>query len=167
MQFFVSDQINVFLMAILCGVIIAVINEVFRFLRYIGFNTNSGVFIQDILFMSTAAFVSFCFALCFNNGDVRSFILLAELLGFLAFRYTVGLFTGKLFKGLYYIINKLLLLIKLLFNAISTILNNTHKGILLKIPLLKNNKETSCKNGDDYCIILKSVFRCTKAFKKR
>jgi spore cortex biosynthesis protein YabQ len=167
MQFFISEQINIFLMAILCGVIIAVLNEIFRFLRYIGFNSNTTVFIQDIVFMSIAAFISFCFALCFNKGDVRLFILLAEFSGFLAFRYTIGLFTGKLFKGLHFIINKLSQYIKTLFNALSTILDNIVKYILVKIPLFKNSKETSCQKGDNYCIILKSVFRFTKAFKKR
>ncbi len=167
MQFFISDQVNVFLMALLCGVIIAVINEVFRLLRYIGFNSKTVVFIQDIIFMSLAGFLSFLFALCFNNGDVRFFIIFAELLGFLAFRYTIGLFTGKVFKVIHFIINKLSLFIKSVFNALSTILDKIIKLLLLKIPLFKNSKETSCKNGDNYCIILKSVFRFTKAFKKR
>ncbi len=167
MQFFISDQINIFVMAFLCGVIIAVLNEVFRFLRYIGFNSNTGVFIQDIVFMSIAAFISFCFALCFNKGNLRFFILLAEFLGFLTFRYTIGLFTGKLFKTLHFITNKLSQLIKMLFDTLSTITDNIIKHVLVKIPLFKNRKETSCKKGDNCCIILKSVFRFTKAFKKR
>lgn len=167
MQFFISDQVNVFFMAMLCGVIIAVINEAFRFLRYIGFNSDVNVFIQDIVFMSIAAFISFCFALCFNKGNVRFFILLAELLGFLMFRYTVGLFTGILFKGMSFIIYKASHTIKTLINAISTMFNKIGGCVLVKTPLFKNSAETSCKNGDDYCIILKSVFRFTKAFKKR
>ena len=107
MQFFISDQVHIFLMAILCGAILGIINEPFRFLRYMGISDKASVFIQDIAFMLVIAFISFFFALCYNKGELRFFILLGELIGFLIFRYTIGLITGKLFYFLRFCIRKI------------------------------------------------------------
>lgn len=167
MQFFISDQVHIFLMAILCGAIMGIINEPFRFLRYIGISDKASVFIQDITFMSVIAFISFFFALCYNKGELRFFILLGELIGFLIFRYTIGLITGKLFYFLRFCIRKIAKSCKSISTVISTILSNFLSGLLVKMPLLKNSKETPCKKGENYCIILKSVFRFAGALKKK
>lgn len=167
MQFFITEQVSVFLMAVLCGIIIGVINEFFRFLRYMGVNSTVAIFIQDILFMSIIAFLSFFFSLCYNKGEVRFFILVGEFCGFLVFRYTIGLLTGKLFLFLRFCIRKIVKLCRNISNAISTITERFISVLLVKIPLLKNSEETPCQKGENYCIILKSVFRFTKALKKR
>lgn len=167
MQFFITDQVYVFLMAILCGLIIGLINEPFRFLRYMGINSTIAIFMQDIIFMAIIAFLSFFFSLCYNKGEVRFFILIGEFCGFLIFRYTIGLLTGKIFWLFRFCIKKVISLCKSIGNAISTIIGKFFAVLLVKIPLFKNSKETSCKKGENYCIILKSVFRFTKALKKR
>lgn len=167
MQFFISDQVHIFLMSILCGVIMGIINEPFRFLRYMGVSNKTSVFIQDLTFMTLIAFISFFFALCYNKGELRFFILLGELIGFLVFRYTIGLITGKLFYLLRFCIKKIANFCKTLNNMISTILAKFLGGLLVKMPLLKKSKETPCKKGENYCIILKSVFRFAGALKKR
>ena len=51
MQFFVCQQIQLFVYSVLCGIIIGILNEPFRFLRYAGFNSKTEVFIQDIIFI--------------------------------------------------------------------------------------------------------------------
>lgn len=167
MQFFISDQVHIFLMSIICGAIMGIINEPFRFLRYMGINDKSSVFIQDIAFMIAIAFISFFFALCYNKGELRFFILLGELIGFLMFRYTIGLITGKLFYLLRFSVNKIIKLCKALCAMLSTILAKFSGRLLVKMPLLKNSKETPCKKGENYCIILKSVFRFAGVSKKR
>lgn len=167
MQFFISDQVYVFLMAIVCGLIIGVINEPFRFLRYLGFSSTVAIFIEDILFMTIVAFLSFFFSLCYNKGEVRFFILLGEFCGFLIFRYTLGLLTGKLFCLLRLLLKKLAKIFKKISVALSTIISKFVAFLLVKIPLFKNSNKTSCKKGENYCIISKSVFRFNKAFKKR
>lgn len=167
MQFFITEQVSVFLMAILCGLIIGIINEIFRFLRYMGAKSSVAIFIQDILFMSIIAFLSFFFSLCYNKGEVRFFILVGELFGFLIFRYTIGLLTGKLFLFLRFCIRKIVKLFKNIRDTISTITRRIIEVLLVKIPFFKNSKETPCKKGENYCIILKSVFRFNKTLKKR
>ena len=118
MQFFVCQQIQLFVYSVLCGIIIGILNEPFRFLRYAGFNSKTEVFIQDIIFMSANAIITFFFTLCFNKGDVRFFILFGELAGFLLFRYSIGMLTGYVFGFIFFVIKKISVAVKSFFSFI-------------------------------------------------
>lgn len=167
MEFFLSQQLSIFLYAVVCGVIIGVINEPFRFMRYSGFNGNIDVFIQDIIFMSVSAVITFFFSLCYNRGEVRFFIIFGEIMGFLLFRYTIGLLTGKLFWLINFILKFLITTIKKVCGKILTTLTKISKGILCKIPLFNRKSKTSCQKGKFYCIMNKSVSAFSKIFIKR
>lgn len=167
MQFFLSQQVTIFLFAIFAGVVIGIINEPFRFLRYSGFNSKSDIFIQDVVFMAISAFITYFFALCYNKGDVRFFVLIGELCGFLLFRYTIGLLTGKLFYILNYCIELMFSVVKKFINIIVTILTKARGFILVKIPLFKKTEKSSCHNSKNYCIITKSISFFKRVFIKR
>lgn len=167
MQFFLSQQINVFLLSILSGLIIGVVNEFFRFLRYFFLKGKYETFIIDIIFMAISAFITFIFALCFNKGYVRWFILLGEILGFLVFRYTIGLVTRKIYIILIRVINYFIRIIKRIITAIVTIFGKFISFIMVKIPLLNKSKKTACNKGGLYCIMTKRVNVFFKAFSKR
>lgn len=167
MQFFLSQQVTVFWYAILCGLIIGVLNEPFRFLRYSGFNSKIDFFIQDMIFMIISAFITFFFSLCYNKGDVRFFILVGELCGFCLFRYTVGLITGKLFYYTNFLTKLIFSLIKKFFSAILAILTKLIAPILAKIPLFNKTQKTPCHKSKIYCIISKSAGLLNKVFIKR
>ena len=167
MQFFLSQQISVFLFSILSGLLIGVINEFFRLLRYFFLKGKYEIFITDIMFMVISAFITFVFALCFNKGYVRWFILLGEILGFLIFRYTIGLVTKKIYIILIRIINYFIGIIKRLFTAIVTIFGKIISFIMVKIPLINKSKKTACNKGGLYCIMTKRVNVFFKAFSKR
>ena len=119
MQFFVCQQIQLFVYSVLCGIIIGILNEPFRFLRYAGFNSKTEVFIQDIIFMSANAIITFFFTLCFNKGDVRFFILFGELAGFLLFRYSIGMLTGYVFGFIFFVIKKISVAVKSFFRFLA------------------------------------------------
>ena len=55
------------------------------------------VFIADTLFLTVAGVVTFIFFLLFSKGTIRLYVILAELLGFLIFRF---LFSGVIRKSL-------------------------------------------------------------------
>lgn len=167
MEFFLSQQLSIFLSALVCGAIIGVINEPFRFMRYSGFNSSIDIFIQDIIFMSVSAVITFFFSLCYNNGEVRFFIIFGEIIGFLLFRYTIGLLTGNLFWLINFVIGFLMTTIKKTCGTIITTLAKITKKILCKIPLFNRNSKTSCKKGKFYCIMNKSISAFSKIFIKR
>ena len=157
MYFFVYNQIQIFVCSIVCGVLTGILNEPFRFMRYIGFNTKTEIFIQDILFMSISGFVTFFFALCYNNGDVRFFIIAGELSGFLLFRYTAGILSGKIFHFLVRLFSRAGERIKKVFNVILTRIVKIMVWLLLKIPFFNKKQKTACNKGNFYCIITKSA----------
>lgn len=168
MEFFLSQQISIFICAIVGGLLIGIINEPFRFLRYAGFNSKTEIFIQDIIFMLLSAFITFFFSLCYNKGEVRFFIIFGELIGFLIFRYTIGLLTGKIFGFIFAVIRKILYILKKFFNVIVTILTKFLTAILVKIPLFNKKTKKSCHKNKIYCIMSKSINTLfSKVFIKR
>ena len=151
MQFFVCQQIQLFVYSVLCGIIIGILNEPFRFLRYAGFNSKTEVFIQDIIFMSANAIITFFFTLCFNKGDVRFFILFGELAGFLLFRYSIGMLTGYVFGFIFFVIKKISVAVKSFFSFILSKLYKTIRFILSRLPLFNKVKKFSCHKGKLFC----------------
>ncbi len=134
-----------------------ILNEPFRFIRYGGFCSKVEVFIQDIIFMMLCGIITFFFSLCYNNGNVRFFILLGELSGFLLFRYTIGMLSGKVFHYLFFSLKIAVYGIQKLFNVILTRIVKILVWLLVKIPFFHKKSKIACNKGKFYCIITKSI----------
>ena len=91
------NQTLIFFLAAAAGAVLGVVYDIFRFLRAMGLCSFVHTFIQDILFMSIAAVCAFFFAVAYNNGEVRVYTVAGHLYGLLAYRFTIGLLTGRLF----------------------------------------------------------------------
>ena len=88
----ISDQIFTSLYSICLGVILCVCYDILRSFRRA---TNSGtvaIFLGDILYFTVSAFVVFIFLLARTNGEIRGYVLLCTLLGFVIFRVTISRF---------------------------------------------------------------------------
>ncbi|MFR9182272.1 MAG: spore cortex biosynthesis protein YabQ [Christensenellales bacterium] len=101
------SQPQIFLFAVLAGILAGILYDVFRLLRTAGLNSLIHTVIQDIAFMCCFAVVSFLFAIAFNQGEVRFFTLLGHIAGLLAYRYTIGIVTGRLFESVAVLLRKL------------------------------------------------------------
>jgi len=132
-----------------------------------GFNGKPEVIIQDIVFMAIAAFITFFFTLCYNKGDIRTFILVGELVGFLLFRFTVGRLSGKMFYFISFVIGKIACFVKKVIKVFVTIIFKLKDFILGKIPLFKKTDKTACNKHKIYCIIIKSVSNFNRKLFKR
>lgn len=78
--------------ALLTGVLLGAVYDVFRFFRLI-FNSN---FILDFLFWILTAFAVFSFLLIFNNGEIRGIYLLLFFAGFVFYILTLGYVTKSI-----------------------------------------------------------------------
>lgn len=78
--------------ALLTGVLLGAVYDVFRFFRLI-FNAN---FILDFLFWILTAFAVFSFLLIFNNGEIRGIYLLLFFAGFVFYILTLGYVTKSI-----------------------------------------------------------------------
>ena len=104
MWFSLSQQTVYFLASIAFGAALAVIYDLVRAVRMLIRCGSVHILISDILFFFVCGVLTSLFALPFNKGDVRAFIVFGEAVGFLAYRLTLG----RLFGGFYAVIARLL-----------------------------------------------------------
>lgn len=90
MIFSLADQTVYFLFSLLFGVILSFMYDVIRVLRFIGLNKLWQIIVGDIFYFTLCAFLTVLFALPFNNGSVRYFVLFGEAVGFIVYRFTLG-----------------------------------------------------------------------------
>lgn len=157
----VTNQIYIFLFAVIFGLIFGVINDFFRFIRYLGFKSKTAVFFQDLIFMSLCGLLSFFFLLVFNKGEIRYFPLIGEFIGLAIYRYTIGIITYKIFKLILSFLQLIALFIKKIVRVILKVLKKIFRPILgsnafirKKLKIMQKN---SCNKGNRWCIIRKSV----------
>lgn len=79
-----------FLYSIVFGILLSVLYDVIRILRFCSINRPWQIILSDILYFVLCAFLTVMFALPANNGRVRGFALFGEGLGFLMYRFTIG-----------------------------------------------------------------------------
>ncbi len=89
MPFSVAGQFVDLLWAILVGVGLGVLYDVFRLWRVMHHGKIS-VFLQDVLWWMLFAFLSFYFALFWQGGVVRWYTLAGEIIGFWLYHKTIG-----------------------------------------------------------------------------
>ena len=104
----VLEQSRIFLYAVVLGTILCVLYDVFRVIRIAFGGKMTVVFIEDILFSVLALVLTFIFVVAVNNGELRFYVLVGELLGFAIYYFTFGRVTMGLSKGIISILKSLL-----------------------------------------------------------
>ncbi len=132
-----------FLYSIILGIIYALFYDFFRAVRIVKPQTAFSVFLQDLLYFFITAIVTFIYLLALTNGEIRAYVLVGILIGFLLFIFTISK---------YYII-ALTFVLKLIFNFINLILKGFYI-IIGKLDLL-------------ITIFLKNTLKCFKKGLKR
>lgn len=95
-----SAQTAYFLWSLVMGAALAVLYDVVRAVRMAIRAGKTHIILSDILFFAVCGVLTSLFALPFNKGDVRGFILFGEAVGFLAYRLTIGAVMGKMYAFL-------------------------------------------------------------------
>lgn len=92
------NQYICFWYSIVVGLGLGFLYDLFKFDRTLFKRSKFFVFICDILFWIISAFIVFSFCVVFSNGQIRGYILLGCLLGFLIYKLTLScIFFGLLF----------------------------------------------------------------------
>ena len=90
MEIHLIDQIGGFGVFCLFGMVVGVYYTGFKLLRYFIHYSRWAVFFQDIFFFVTSAVGTFMLLMNVTDGEVRGYMLLAMLLGFLVYYVTLG-----------------------------------------------------------------------------
>ena len=103
-----SEQTAYFLWSLPLGAALAAVYDLVRAGRMLLRAGNVHVMISDILFSVFCGLMTSLFALPFNKGDVRGFIIFGEAVGFLVYRLTIGSIMGKIYARSAVILRKII-----------------------------------------------------------
>lgn len=82
---------NACLYAVLSGVLLGFVYDVFRFFRLL-FNDK---FVLDFLYCVLSSVVVFCYLIVFSNGNIRIIYIISIFIGFVMYILTIGRLTVK------------------------------------------------------------------------
>lgn len=132
-------QATSFLYAMVLGAVLSVVYDVFRVIRVAFGGKKMAVFVEDLIFSLVALVITFVFVIAFNNGELRFFVLVGELLGFVVCHYTIGRIIVGFSRA---IINGVRWFLELIFTPIIRLF----KKILTKTKETKKKLSKSRKN---------------------
>ena len=101
-----SDQTVYFLWSIALGAALGAVYDLLRAVRMLSRTRGARLVISDIVFFILCGIVTSLFALPFNKGGVRGFVLFGEAAGFLCWRLLPGSIMGKIYSRLAEIFHK-------------------------------------------------------------
>ncbi len=90
MEIYVSEQLRLFINALLLGGILGLTYDVFRIIRVAVKHGNALIFAEDALYWMFCAGVTFVYLLSQNSGQVRFYVILGEFLGAVIYYFTLG-----------------------------------------------------------------------------
>lgn len=108
MWFSLSDQTAYFFSSIALGAVLGVLYDLVRAVRIFFKASRRDVILSDIIFFALCGVLTSLFALPFNKGNVRAFIVFGEAVGFLCFRLTLGSVMGRFYEKAAVLIRKIL-----------------------------------------------------------
>ena len=90
------EQTLIFLASLGVGFILGIVYDLLRTLRLSITKSKPAIIVFDLLYFFVVAFVSFVFILAANKGEVRSYIIIGELIGALVYYFSLGITVIKI-----------------------------------------------------------------------
>ena len=170
--FNISDQTWLFLWACVLGAFLGVVYDFFRVLRIVKKHNKTAVFFEDTLYTIFFAISLFIYSTENARGQLRFFILIGALLGFLLYIFTVGLVVVKIIRTIVTAIYKVLSFfykiitkpIKHIIGIIAQTIKNKFVHIVLTFKKSLFIKQKSLKN---HTAIMYNKHNNTQIIKKR
>lgn len=135
-------QIRVVLFSLIFGVILGMLYDIFRMLRTIMKTDKKQTFLFDVVYLIICGFLTFIFAMTFNFGEVRFYIIGAEILGGVLYYFTVGEFIIRIFYKVFFFIEKIIGWIKIkIISPIFLCIKLTTQKLINYIKSLKIKKK--------------------------
>ena len=127
-----SSQLEGFLLSMILGAFFGVFYDIFRASRMVKQASYVVVFIQDIIYFLIISFITFLFFLSITYGQIRFYILLGILLGFLLYLFTISPLFLKLISFVFKTIFTVIRLIIDKFYKLFDFLEENIKKFLIK-----------------------------------
>ncbi len=108
MNFYITEQLIFFVKSIFLGVFVGLFFDFFKILRLIKKHTNVLVLVEDILFFFVTAVLTYCFMVDVSFGQIRFFIILGQIIGFILYKICFSNVVVKFFVFVVLIIKNIL-----------------------------------------------------------
>lgn len=132
----VYQQLFNLLVFIITGIIIGVLFDIFRIIRRSFKTADFITYIEDILFWILTGLILLFMIFTFNNGEIRIYIFVGLILGFITYLLTVSRYFIKICIMILKFIKKILYFpIRVLFNFMKKYIIKPVLDILQKIKL--------------------------------
>lgn len=146
-----SFQLFSFLASILTGIVYCLIYDILRAYRKSKAVDDLTVFFQDLIYFVVISIATFVLFMALSNGEIRAYILIGLLLGFLLCFFTLSrLFVWllrKIFSLLQQVSEIIITKINRLFDFIGAFLTKWTKKLFQNLAKLKNIKKPLEKDG--------------------
>ena len=111
MKISLTEQTMIFLLSILLGAFLSFIFDFFRIFRAVFKKGILIILLQDLLYYIFCAVITFLFILSLNSGQIRGFIIIGEIIGWLIYYLTFGTMIMKFVKKILRIVKFMILFI--------------------------------------------------------
>lgn len=150
MSTFLVEETILFLKSCVLGVFLGCLFDLFRIFRMTVKCGTIFVFIQDILYFAIITFVTFMFLLSYNDGRLRMFILVGELMGSVLYFFSLSILILKSSELIIKVMKKILSIILnpfiIFFKFIKSKIDNLKTKINFKLKKFKLFDKLSLKN---------------------
>lgn len=102
----IDVQINMFYISVLYGLVMGMTYDFIRIIRRLIRHNNFFIGLEDMAYWTIWAFITIDGIHIYNSGELRSYVFLGVLIGFLIYRYTIGWVVTKILPHILYIRKK-------------------------------------------------------------
>lgn len=141
------NQTSLFLIFTINGVLIGIIFDIFRILRKTIKTSDFVTYIEDFLFWIITSIVLFYSIFTYNNGEIRFFMFLAVILGFVLYLFTISSYLIKINVKIINTIKRIFLkLFEIIYRPLIKIFKILKRVVLKPILFIIINIRKSMKN---------------------
>ena len=141
-----TEQLQIFFVFIISGIAIGIIFDVFRIIRRSFKISDLHTYIEDIIFGIILGFFLIFIFFIYNSGDVRFYMIVALLIGFLLYMLTISKYFIKINvaiitfikAALYKILHFILIPVKYIVNFLKKVFNKPFMLLIINIKRLKD-----------------------------
>ncbi len=161
-------QTEIFFYALGFGFLLGILYDIFRTVRMIISNSKGFVLFMDLLYFALCAFLIFCFNMVVDNGQIKIYVVLGEIMGWLVYYFSFGAIAVRLSNA---IIKQIKRLFGVIFRPLRRLLRvlkrKMHRLTGLSEKIIRKNKKKTKFNLQKhkgmvynlYGYIKNSVFR--------
>jgi len=137
-----NEQMLIFLASLGVGFLFGVLYDFFRALRMSVFKGKWVVVVFDLFYFFIVAFFSYIFILAANKGEVRSYIIIGELLGAVFYYFSFGIVVMKLTNRLVSLLKRFYSFVFKIISFPFRLVKRFFKSIFSKLHIIsKKNKK--------------------------